>query len=270
MLAIFICLFLAISTNKKPSDDIQEETPSYVELADEDVKVIKLNWADLINIEFEGVSGNPSPNIIYGEIPSLYDRIRIVENKFENLWPELAQNNNIEEINGWNDKIDRYYKLNVASICTYDESNLSLKNGEEFIFKCESQDLKDLGYEFEDSYSIKIENLPINKVDEITDNEQNHTVIEPEPEPEIVYKNYSVDELGGVWMTSNMMDEDLSDEINDAKWKMIAVSSEDFEKAKDYAVKNNIDMILVDDDIEYSIEDNFTNGEKFKGAGNDK
>lgn len=279
-IALLFILGVYLADNQSKNDD-QPNTGNQTDKRynnPDNYENIKLNWGEIVHVQFSGFEGNPSIKITYKEIPELKDRILEEKNRWEIVKADLSEKQNKDEIQD--------YLLFISNFdssrewCSLPEDYKNIKNGDEIELTCGNSTLEALNYSYDSIYKVTVEGIwkdetpDPNKI--IKKPESNY--IKTPSQNDGVYES----ELGTVTIKNGVSYWDLittvvikAENLNNIDISNIDanislyVDEIQLDEARKFARENNIKSIQVDDRV-YTQESDYMEWEEWKGLGTGK
>lgn len=244
--------------------------------------LITLDWNEIVNIDIDGAEGHSNVVLTYNEIPELDNRVSEIINNWESKRTEIDLNE--EDAQKEYELVSKLTAYKGIQWCTLSDNWNTLSNGDELVITCGNEILKELGYEYDDLLTITVNNLiktvaaePLkdNTSSDIRDSDnyqEKEDLIKSETtnNSSVKTENIGNDTYVSIGNDVYVYPEDLNNlEIENEEGKRYFVYVEtqtDFQKVKAYASENNnIDYIQIGNQI-FSKENNFEEGEEWRGV----
>lgn len=271
-LAILFVLGVYLVNNQENTDNDVVDLPS-TEKYNNPTKFAnkEINWEDIVHVSFSGFEGNPSIQITYDEIPEFEERLLAERNGWENVKLELSESQDKEEIQ----KFLQFTSGFDASRewCSLPADYKNIKNGDEFELTCGNSTLEALNYSYNDTYKVIVDGIWKDETpvfEEQKETTSSEVIIKNNQEYEMFVGTMRVENEVQYWDLDSIMvisTEDLSKvNLNSIEADIVInVPVEMFDETLEYARKNGIEYIQVDDKV-YTKESDYKEYMEWRGV----
>lgn len=273
---IVALIYMLVMVNNKQEANVNDNYFNY--------ELVSIDWNEIVNIDIDGAEGYSNVVLTYNEIPELDNRVNETINNWESKRIQIDLTS--EEAKEEYKLVGKLTSYKEIQWCSLPENWDTLSNGDEFVITCGNDILKKLGYEYEDSITLTVNNLDKVVIETPSTNKASSDVRSNDKYVEnlkSLNESINSNDFGTYKVNNDIYDvigddvvvypEDMDDfKLQDDESKRIFIqvyTQTDFQKAKAYALENeNIDYIKIGSQV-FSKEDNFEEGEEWRGVSMD-